>query len=62
MRRAVVWGRLRANRTRPDPDHHSFAEHEEIVRAIADRDMNEAAQAMRRHLQTVERKLLNHNQ
>jgi DNA-binding FadR family transcriptional regulator len=62
VRRAVVWGRLRANRTRPDPDHHSFAEHEEIVRAIADRDMNEAAQAMRRHLQTVERKLLSHNQ
>jgi DNA-binding FadR family transcriptional regulator len=62
VRRAVVWGRLRVNRTRPDPDHHSFTEHEEIVSAIADRDMNEAAQAMRRHLQTVERKLLNHNQ
>lgn len=62
VRRAVAWGRLRANRTQPDPQHHSFAEHEAIVAAIADRDMEQAAQAMRRHLQTVERKLLNQQQ
>jgi len=62
VRRAVVWGRLRANRTKPDPDHHSFAEHEDIVGAIAERDMERAAQSMRRHLQTVERNLLGQRQ
>jgi len=61
VRRAVVWGRLRANKVKPDPDHHSFAEHEVIVAAIEDRDMNRAAEAMRRHLESVERKLLNKN-
>ena len=58
VRRAVVWGRLRANKVKPDPDHHSFAEHEAIVAAIEDRDMDRAAGAMRRHLQSVERKLM----
>ena len=58
VRRAVVWGRLRANKTRPDPDHHSFAEHEAVVAAIAERDMERAAACMRRHLESVERNLL----
>ncbi len=58
VRRAVAWGRLRHNQPRPDPDHHSFAEHEAVVGAIAERDMERAARAMRRHLETVERKLL----
>jgi DNA-binding FadR family transcriptional regulator len=58
VRRAVAWGRLRANPVKPDPDHHSFAEHEAIVEAIADRDMARAAAAMRRHLESVERNLL----
>ena len=58
VRRAVAWGRLRVNKVRPEPDHHSFAEHEEIVAAIAERDRDRAAEAMRRHLETVERKLL----
>lgn len=58
VRRAVVWGRLRANKVKPDPDHHSFAEHDAIVAAIADRDMERAAGAMRRHLESVERKLM----
>jgi DNA-binding FadR family transcriptional regulator len=58
VRRAVAWGRLRVNKVKPDPDHHSFAEHEEIVAAIAERDRDRAAGAMRRHLETVERKLL----
>ncbi|WP_037447361.1 FadR/GntR family transcriptional regulator [Skermanella stibiiresistens] len=62
VRRAVVWGRLRVNRTKPDPGHHSYAEHEEVVAAIADRDMDRAARMMRQHLQTVERKLLNQQQ
>jgi DNA-binding FadR family transcriptional regulator len=58
VRRTVTWGRLRANRERPKPDHHSFAEHEEIVDAIAERDREHARDAMRRHLETVERNLL----
>ncbi|MDF2766595.1 MAG: hypothetical protein K0S81_3590 [Rhodospirillales bacterium] len=58
VRRAVAWGRLRVNKVKPEPDHHSFAEHEEIVAAIAERDRERAAETMRRHLETVERKLL----
>jgi DNA-binding FadR family transcriptional regulator len=58
VRRAVAWGRLRSNPLRPDPDHHSFAEHDAIVGAIADRDMSRAAAGMRRHLESVERNLL----
>lgn len=58
VRRAVAWGRLRVNKVKPEPDHHSFAEHEAIVAAIAERDRERAAETMRRHLETVERKLL----
>lgn len=58
VRRAVAWGRLRHNKVKPDPDHHSFAEHDALVDAIEDRDMDRAAKAMRRHLETVERNLL----
>jgi DNA-binding FadR family transcriptional regulator len=57
VRRAVTWGRLRADPVKPGPDHHSFAEHDAIVAAIADRDMTRAAAGMRQHLQTVERNL-----
>ena len=59
VRRAVVWGRLREDRPRPAPDHHSFGEHDEIVRAVSHRDLVEAEAAMRRHLHSVERHLLN---
>ncbi len=59
VRRAVAWGRLRHNKPRPDPDHHSFAEHEALVAAIAERDMARAAGCMRAHLESVERNLLN---
>jgi DNA-binding FadR family transcriptional regulator len=58
LRRAVTWGRLRSTPVKPEPDHHSFAEHEVIIKAIEDRDMNGAAAAMRTHLQSVERYLL----
>jgi DNA-binding FadR family transcriptional regulator len=58
VRRAVAWGRLRVNKVKPEPNHHSFTQHEEIVAAIAERDRDRAAAAMRRHLETVERKLL----
>jgi DNA-binding FadR family transcriptional regulator len=58
VRRAVVWGRLRADKVKPAPNHHSFDDHEAIVAAIEDRDMNRAAAAMRGHLENVERNLL----
>lgn len=58
LRRAVTWGRLRSNPVKPEPDHHSFTEHEMIITAIENRDMNAAATAMRTHLQSVERNLL----
>jgi DNA-binding FadR family transcriptional regulator len=58
VRRTVTWGRLRANRDRPAPDHHSFGEHEAIVRAIEERDRGRARDAMRAHLLNVERNLL----
>jgi DNA-binding GntR family transcriptional regulator len=45
---------LRQTPVRPPADHHSFAEHEQIVEAIADRDGAAAADAMRRHLRSVE--------
>lgn len=58
VRRAVVWGRLRENTLRPPADHHSFDEHDTIVRAIAERDLDGAEDAMRRHLRSVARHLI----
>jgi DNA-binding FadR family transcriptional regulator len=58
VRRTVVWGRLRSDGARPPADHHSFADHERIVSAIADRDLGGAAAAMRLHLQQVGRRLI----
>lgn len=54
VRRAVTWGRMRDTPLRPPADHHSFEEHERIVEAIANRDGAAAADAMRRHLRSVE--------
>jgi DNA-binding FadR family transcriptional regulator len=58
IRRAVVWGRLRAEGLRPPADHHSFADHDRIVHAIAERDLGGAAAAMRVHLVEVGRRLI----
>jgi DNA-binding FadR family transcriptional regulator len=58
VRRAVAWGMLRAGNDRPPPDHHSFDEHDRIVAAIASRDLDGAARAMRLHLRAVERSLV----
>jgi len=58
VRRAVAWGRLRQSKPKPAADHHSFTEHADIVAAIAERDRDRAATAMRRHLESVERNLL----
>ena len=57
IRRTVVWGRLREDRECPPPTHHSFAEHDLIIKAIAERDPNAASAAMLTHLNSVERKL-----
>lgn len=59
VRRAVTWGRLRDTPVRPPADHHSFEEHARLVAAIADRDGAGAADAMRRHLRSVETHLRN---
>lgn len=58
VRRTVVWGRLRSEGSRPPADHHSFADHERIVDAIAERDLAGASTAMRLHLQQVGRRLI----
>ncbi len=58
VRCAVSWGRLRGERVRPSAHHHSFEEHEAIVSAIEERDMSGAAAAMRIHLLSVERNLV----
>ena len=58
VRRSVVWGRLRNNPVRPPVDHHSFAEHDTIVAAIAERDIDGAGRAMAAHLRSVERGLM----
>jgi DNA-binding FadR family transcriptional regulator len=59
VRRTVVWGRLRSARL-PNRNHHSFEEHRLIVTAIAERDLERAAKYMEKHLQNVERKLMQH--
>lgn len=57
LRRTVVWGRLRPERQVPGPEHHSYAEHEAIQRAIAERDGMGARTGMHRHLTSVANKL-----
>ena len=58
VRRTVTWGRLRRSSARPDAGHHSFAEHDRLVGAIAERDATAAAEAMRLHLRSVRDHLL----
>jgi DNA-binding FadR family transcriptional regulator len=58
VRRTVVWGRLRDKIDRPPKDHHSFTEHEALIRAIEERDLDGASQAMARHLSHVQANLL----
>ncbi len=60
VRRAVVWGRLRNDSGRPPADHHSFAEHQAIVEAIAERDLDAAGRRMQGHLRSVESRLIEH--
>ena len=53
LRRAVVWGRLRPDGAAPKPDHHSFAEHDAVLSALADRDSRQAERCLRQHLLSV---------
>jgi GntR family transcriptional regulator, transcriptional repressor for pyruvate dehydrogenase complex len=53
VRRAVTWTRTRQREDGPPRDHHSFAEHEAILAAIAQRQPTAAAAAMRAHLTSV---------
>ena len=49
MRRAVGWGRLRAKFDVPPVDNQSFAEHDAVLAAFADRDRLAAREAMLAH-------------
>lgn len=51
VRRAIVWGRLRSDK--PPSSHHSYDEHEIILRAIEERNLGEAAAAMAAHIEAV---------
>lgn len=57
VRRTVAWGNVERRSTRPPADHTSFAEHEIIAAAIADRDPDRAWSAMRDHLKSVSERL-----
>lgn len=57
VRRATVWGQLRERKV-PPADHQSFREHDAIYDAIAGRDGEGAAEAMRGHLLTVRDRVL----
>ncbi len=58
VRRTIVWGRMRSEQGGPPADHHSFRDHEVIVAAISERDIDAAGQAMYEHLRRVEIRLL----
>lgn len=57
VRRAVAWGSVLRKSARPSPDHSSFAEHDAIAKAIADRNPIAAYEAMRAHLRSVSHRL-----
>jgi DNA-binding FadR family transcriptional regulator len=53
VRRAVVWGHLEKRPIGPEADYHSFAEHDAIIEAIAQRRRKDAADAMLLHLKST---------
>ncbi len=57
VRRAVAWGNVTRETSRPPVDHSSFAEHEAIASAIAGRSPDAAYEAMRNHLRSVSERL-----
>lgn len=61
VRRAVAWGSVARLSVRPSRDHSSFAEHEAITAAIANRDPVAAYETMRVHLRSVSQRLFGEN-
>ncbi|WP_373502960.1 FadR/GntR family transcriptional regulator [Aestuariivirga sp.] len=57
VRRAVAWGNVTRRSAQPSPDHSSFAEHDAIAAAIANRDPVAAYESMRGHLRSVSQRL-----
>ena len=57
VRRAVAWGAVKRHSVRPPADHGSFAEHEDLVLSITNRDPAAAHEAMRKHLRSVAERL-----
>jgi len=58
VRRAVVWKWLDTRPSKPPSDYSSFAEHDELISAIENRDRVGAMEAMRRHLRTTSSRLI----
>jgi DNA-binding FadR family transcriptional regulator len=57
VRRARVWRTVRSGRI-PSSSYSSFAEHDAIIAAIANRDPQKASDAMRAHLNSVRARLI----
>lgn len=57
VRRTVAFGNVVRESAKPNPNHTSFREHEDIAKAIADRRPAEAYTAMRKHLHSVSERL-----
>ncbi|MCB2137125.1 MAG: FadR family transcriptional regulator [Rhodobacteraceae bacterium] len=57
VRRAVAWGTVTRETVKPSSSHSSFAEHEAIAAAIAERNPEAAYDAMRLHLRSVSERL-----
>jgi len=57
VRRAVSWGSVVRATARPSETHTSFAEHDAIAAAIAERNPDAAHEAMRTHLRSVSDRL-----
>ncbi|MFJ4123739.1 FadR/GntR family transcriptional regulator [[Kitasatospora] papulosa] len=60
-RHQPVWGRLKQRTYSPGLQQNYCQEHEAIVRAIEERDADEARLRMRAHLQHVSRELFGHS-
>lgn len=57
VRRAVAWGSVVRESSKPPADHPSYAEHDRLVDAISARDPGSARKAMKEHLTSVSTRL-----